>query len=339
MIPLNKNNFDYLKTSKNIVFSLSNLKRYLVTLIFIIIIFSYICKSSLYWLSLIICRFCPYIYLYLIITFNKSFLIFLIFYVPFKYFYNILTNKFLNKTNSFSYYLLLDSTKYIDIHFFNQLEVNYSETYIFLLSPHAIYNQAFIYLFGNLKQRLQKPIIPLVHSLFNLIPFFSEYFSCFNFKTCSLDNINYFLDQQHSIVLTPGGIQEMFLTTPDCESIYIQKRQTIFDLSIKKKIKIVPILVIGESDWYLPPQICKNIPLKYLKLFSYLFSWGQTWKPWLPKKKRLDILFGKSIESPSDSNEGLSKSELLKKAYITQLSELHQQWSQRYQQDRKLIIN
>ena len=333
-----KNNFDYLTTSKNTIFLLRNFKRYLSILILIIIIINYIFKTSLYWLSLVLSRFLPYIYLYFMLTLNKAFLIFLIFYVPFKYFYNISTNNFLNKTNHFSYYLLLNSTKYIDIHFFNQLEANYSEAYIFLLSPHAIYNQAFIYLFGNLKQRLKKPIIPLVHSLFNLIPFFSEYFSCFNFKTCSLDNINYFLDQQHSIVLTPGGIQEMFLTTPNCESIYIQQRQTIFDLSIKKQIKIVPILAIGESDWYTPPKIFQDIPFKYLKLFSYLFSWGKTWKPWLPKKNRLDILFGKPIEFPDDSKEGLSKLELLKKAYITQLSELHQQWNQRYQQNRRLII-
>lgn len=338
MLLMNKSISNNHKIFKSKTYLSNKLRNYLITLILIICIICYLCKTSLYWLSLIFCRFLPYIYFYLILTFNKTFLIFLIFYIPFKYVYTISTNKFLNKTNNFSYYLLLDSTKYIDIHFFNQLEVNNSETYIFLLSPHAIYNQAFIYLFGNLKQRLQKPIIPLVHSLFNLIPFFSEYFSCFNFKTCSLENINYFLDQQHSIVLTPGGIQEMFLTTPDCESIYIQQRQTIFELSIKKKIKIVPILAIGESDWYLPPQICHNIPFKYLKLFSYLFSGGQTLKPWLPKKNRLDILFGKPIEFPDDSNEEISNSELLKKAYITQLKELHQQWNQRYDQNRKLII-
>lgn len=338
MFFVSKNSFDYLKTTKNTTFLFSNFKKYLFILILVIVTNNYIFKSSLYWLSLILCRFLPYIYFYLILTFNKVFFIFLIFYIPFKYVYNTLTKNVLNKTNKFSYYLLLDSTKYIDIHFFNQLEVNNSENYIFLLSPHAIYNQAFIYLFGNLKQRLQKPIIPLVHSLFNLIPFFSEYFSCFNFKTCSLENINYFLDQQHSIVLTPGGIQEMFLTTPNCESIYIQQRQTIFELSIKKKIKIVPILAIGESDWYYPPQIFQNIPFKYLKLFSYLFSWGKTWNPWLPKKNRLDILFGKSIEFLSDSNEEISNSELLKKDYITQLSELHQQWNQRYHQSRNLII-
>ena len=75
-----------------------------------------------------------------------------------------------------------------------------------------------------------------------------------------------------------------------------------------------------------------------MKLFSYLFSWGQIWKPWLPKKNRLDIIFGKPIDLPDESMDKDSKLKLLKEDYIKQIHQLHFDWNEKYQQNRKLVI-
>lgn len=313
------------------------LKIFIIILISLILFYSFFGKQY-YLIALLLVRILPYLFIYELFTLNYRFFLFIFCYIIYKILNDRLFAIKLPYSDSiFGHHFLLDSTNFIDIQFNNQLKINEKKNYIFLYSPHAIYNQGFIYLFGNDKQKFNKKTIPLVHSFFKCVPVVSELFSCFGFMECSKSNINYLLDKKHSIVLSPGGIKELFLTKEKEENIYIKKRNTIFNIAIEKKIEIVPVLGIGESDWYKFLNISKYLPNKYLLLSSYLFSWGKKYKPWLPINNKLTISFGTPI-SLYWKNGSLKNIQELKTEYIIQLKQLHHTGNELNKTQRKINI-
>lgn len=308
-----------------------------IFLIFLVITLTILGKQY-YLIANILIRILPYLFIIELFNLNQNKIIIIVFYFIYKIIYNLYNkNKIPTIDLKFSRNFLINSTKFIDIKILKSLKVNNNQNYIFLFSPHAIYNQGFIYLFGNYKLRNNIKIIPLVHSLFKYTPIISELFSCFGFMDCTRSNIDNLLDQKYSIALSPGGIQEIFITKPDQENIYINNRNSIFKISIIKQVKIVPVLGVGESDWFIPPKFCDKIKMKYFKLANYLLSWGKKYQPWLPRKNKLDLLFGDPIDFLNEKNEIKTVVEL-KKNYIDQLKSLNLKSNQINEQDRKINI-
>ncbi len=295
---------------------------FIISLI-ILIIYLTIFGKKYYLLANILARILPYIFLLLIFNLDRNKIIIIIIYFTYKFIMNSLNKEKIPFIDyQFSDNFIINSTKIVDIKILKPLNITNNENYIFLFAPHAIYNQGFIYLFGNYKLRNNIKIIPLVHSYFKYIPLFSELFSCFGLMECNKGNIHRLLDQKYSIALSSGGIQEIFTTKPNQENIYIKKRNSIFHISLNKKIKIIPILGVGESDWFIPPKFTKYLKGKYIRLSSYLLSWGKTYQPWLPRDNKLSLLFGDPIDF-IDYNGNLKSIEQLKMNFIDQLKYLH----------------
>lgn len=295
----------------------------IIIILIILILYLTIFGKRYYLLANVLVRIIPYVFAILLIKLDLNKTIFIIVYFIYKLIINNLNLKKIPLIDKkFSDNFLIDSTKIIDIRILKPLNILNNQKYIFLYAPHAIYNQGFIYLFGNYKFRNNTKIIPLVHSYFKYIPLVSELFSCFGFMECTKSNINFLLDQNYSIALSAGGIQEIFKTKENEENIYIKKRESIFQISLNKKVKIVPILSIGESDWFTPPNFSQYLKGKYVRLVSYLLSWGKTYQPWLPKGDRLSLLFGDPIDF-IDYNGNLKSIDQLKMNFIEQLKYLH----------------
>lgn len=317
----------------------------IATLLLIFIITCMILNKRRYYLiSIVLTKFLPYYGLLFLFTLNIQNTLTVIFYLSYKFIkYSLQRNKIpqLNDKNTQKYLndFLIDSKRYIDINVITKPKLRKNKNYIFLYSPHAIYNQGFIYLFGlnDTKTFIDKEkyrrIIPLVDPMFNSVPFISELFSNFGFMGCGKEQINMLLKSGNSIALTVGGIQELFKTEPQSESIYIKNRNSIFDISLTKNVEIVPVFASGESDWYEPFFKYEGLPNKYLSIITYLFSWGKLCKPWMPKKNKLSIIFGCPISINKHST-----SKKIKKEYIEQIKFLHETLNEYNKENRQLKI-
>jgi hypothetical protein len=299
----------------------------------LIVIFLVINKKQYYLLSLVLTRILPYYFILCIATYSVQTALILILYFTYKYInyiYNkdIIPNLDNKHIQTYLNDFLIDAKKHIDISVINKPEINPNKNYIFLYSPHAIYNQGFIYLFGLndthafINKEHHRRIIPLVDPMFNLVPLISELFSHFGFMDISRKTIDKLLDEGNSIALSAGGIQELFKTEENVESVYIKNRNTIFEIARQKNVEIIPVFASGESDWYIPFFKCDCMPSKYISIGTYAFSWGKLFQPWLPKKNKLTIAFGNPISIDYAHNQN-NTSKIIKQQYIKQVKELH----------------
>ena len=267
----------------------------------------------------------PYFMLLGLASLSVQKCIIFVFYLSYKFIKYQLTKNTIKQLNvphiqQFLNDFLVDSKRYIDIKVVNKPKLSQHKKYIFLYSPHAIYNQGFIYLFGLddniLNKRQNKRIIPLVDPMFNGVPIISDFFAHFGFMECSREKIEDLLDNDYSVALSCGGIQELLTTETDVESIYIKKRNSIFKIAQEKNVEIIPVFSSGESDWYEPLFKCNKMPSKYMSIFTYTFVWGKLFQPWMPKKNKLSIIFGKPIKITNDWNE-------MKNNYVNEVEHLH----------------
>lgn len=323
---------------------LTHIFNFVTIILLLITLFLVINKKRYYLISIVLIRFLPYYVLLYLTTLNIQKALIIILYLSYKYIkYNL--NKYtipnLNNINSQTYLdnFLIDVKRYIDINIINKPILKPDKNYIFLYSPHAIYSQGYIYLFGLndtqlfIDKKKHRRIVPLVDPMLNNIPFMSELFTNFGFMGCGRDQVNKLLDNGNSIALVVGGIQELFKTESNTESIYINKRNSIFDISLQKNIEIVPVFASGESDWYEPIFKCDNIPNKYLSAGTYFFSWGKLYVPWMPKKNKLSIAFGEPI-----STQKFNTIDMIKQKYIKDVKYLNDVLNRHNKDNRPLKI-
>ena len=150
---------------------------------------------------------------------------------------------------------------------------------------------------------------------------------------CNYKNLNELLVRKKSVGLIPGGLEEAINTKQNKETIFINRRKGIFELSIKHKTPIVPIMAIGESDFYSYPHLSKKITSKIIRLFLYTLSWGKLFIPWKCQKNNIHIMFGEPIY-PSDRDSW----SILKEKYISSLKNLHMKLNDETNQQRELVI-
>ena len=229
-----------------------------------------------------------------------------------------------------------NSTKFINYHLLNLPKINEHENYIYLYSPHALYAHGFLHLFGSFNGIMKKPIVSLVHRFFFITPFLGDLFDNCGFMECNYENLNELLARKRSVGLIPGGLEEAINTRQNKETIFINRRRGIFELSIKHGTPIIPIMAIGESDFYSYPNLSKRITGRIIRLFLYTLSWGNLFIPWKSQKNNIHIIFGEPIyPSILDSK---SNFEDLKEKYISSLKNLHIKLNNKTNQQRELVI-
>jgi 1-acyl-sn-glycerol-3-phosphate acyltransferase len=67
------------------------------------------------------------------------------------------------------------------------------------------------------------------------------------------------LDNQYSILVLPGGMDEQLLTQYQKETIYLRKRKGFIKLSLRKGVPVVPVYVFGSSDQFVTSNICFGV--------------------------------------------------------------------------------
>ena len=105
------------------------------------------------------------------------------------------------------------------------------------------------------------------------------------------------LSEGNSVVIYPGGEDELIRSTPGSEVVCIGNRKGIFEIAIKANVKIVPTLCYYESDLF---SNWANVPFRtWMKKTigtAAQFTWGHPFIPFYPKMfKVLEIVIGDPI--------------------------------------------
>ena len=64
------------------------------------------------------------------------------------------------------------------------------------------------------------------------------------------------LDNQYSILVLPGGMDEQLVTQYQTETIYLRKRKGFIKLAMRKGVPVVPVYVFGTSDHFVTSNSC-----------------------------------------------------------------------------------
>ena len=64
------------------------------------------------------------------------------------------------------------------------------------------------------------------------------------------------LDNQYSILVLPGGMDEQLVTEYQKETIYLRKRKGFIKLAMRKGVPVVPVYVFGTSDHFVTSNPC-----------------------------------------------------------------------------------
>ena len=307
----------------------------LLLLILLFIIYLHVFGNNYYIVTIFLIKVGPFMFLMLLLSGNILFLVYFLFHSVYRLFiHDFYKYRIPTQINiSYIYEMNQNSTKFINYHLLNLPKINKQENYIYLYSPHALYAHGFLHLFGSFNGILEQPIISLVHRFFFITPFLGDLFDNCGFMECNYKNLNELLVRKKSVGLIPGGLEEAINTKQNKETIFINRRKGIFELSIKHKTPIVPIMAIGESDFYSYPHLSKKITSKIIRLFLYTLSWGKLFIPWKCQKNNIHIMFGEPIY-PSDRDSW----SILKEKYISSLKNLHMKLNDETNQQRELVI-
>lgn len=197
-----------------------------------------------------------------------------------------------------------------------------NKQYIFTVHPHAswAFGSNILANSGILKFH----IFLMVHKIFFFLPFLRSMANYFYFMACDKESIQSVLNSKYSIMIVPGGEEEMLRSRIHSENVYISNRTGIFHLAIKNKTPIVPILNYNETDAYYNWNTDNAINIrKMLKKFFgtyFQFAFGKIESlgimPRVPVK--LEFVIGKPIY---DSNIHLFKSK-----YIDELKRMRSEF-------------
>lgn len=136
------------------------------------------------------------------------------------------------------------------------------------------------------------------------LPIVKEFVGWAGAFPCHGEDIRAMLKSKQSVVLYPGGLNEI----PGATYLQTYKRRTGFiKIAMELGVDIVPCWVDGENELYDVYHPFPTLQHWCYRQFRYpwpLISWGWRWVPFLPKSNPLTVIVGDPITThPSGSIE------------------------------------
>uniref|UniRef100_A0A7S0VKA2 Acyltransferase n=1 Tax=Polytomella parva TaxID=51329 RepID=A0A7S0VKA2_9CHLO len=141
------------------------------------------------------------------------------------------------------------------------------------------------------------------------------------------------LRQSKSVVLVPGGVQEVLLLEKNKEVLFLKSRKGFIRLAIRNGAPVVPIFAFGQTRTYSwarlgPPIVPQSLVDRLSRLIGAvpIFMYGLYGTP-LPHRTPMHVVIGKPIDlgrpstNPTDEEveEGL-------KTYIQAMKDLYERY-------------
>lgn len=145
------------------------------------------------------------------------------------------------------------------------------------------------------------------------IPFLRTIFGWFGSISSSRHSIKKQL-QKTNVILYPGGIAELFMSSDKVEQIYFKKRLGCIKLAIEANSDIIPVYFFGNTHCL---TLVNNRFISYisrkLKISLCLF-WGRWGLP-IPRPTKMVLAVGKRVKLPSVKDKSEITEEMVKKCH------------------------
>ena len=144
------------------------------------------------------------------------------------------------------------------------------------------------------------------------------------------------LEKDISVCVYPGGSKEIFKTNPasTVTRLVLKERKGFIKLAIAHGADLVPVFVFGEkylySMWRPPRRIWQTL-LKTYKV-PLIFFWGQ-FGTWVPYRKSLGVVYGKSIPVQQEDKPSEESVERLHKEYVAAIVTLFEEYKEQFGYD------
>ena len=119
------------------------------------------------------------------------------------------------------------------------------------------------------------------------------------------------LDEDHSVLLIPGGVQECLFMRHGTETIFLRKRMGFIKMAIQSGAQLAPAFAFGQSDIYgywRPGTPAMQRAMSRLLGFAPMVFWGR-WGTPIPRRVPVNVFVGDPIpvkRNPAPSNEDVA---------------------------------
>jgi len=238
--------------------------------------------------------------------------------------------------------------KYLGDYFPAKLEfqerLDPSKTYIFAAHPHGLFSWGVWSHFMNEVTALQECLNGVDCRILTLDPNFKflvwrDVWLGLGLASVSKESCDYLLSRGTSVLIAPGGTEEMFYSHPGTNKIL--QRKGFIRLALEHGANLVPIFTFGETDLFSqianpPGSLMRRLQIWYKKYLpnSLIFFWGRY--ALLPRKQEIFTIIGKPIEVQKKANFQEKDVNELHKKYFDALSALYYEYADKYGKGIKL---
>ena len=180
-------------------------------------------------------------------------------------------------------------------------KLDHKNKYMFLEFPHGIFPVAqFVSVSEIPNITPNKGMRVLGASIVFFFPIIRHIKSWIGAIPASRQAVRKVFSQGNNCVILPGGIAEMFVTSPDEEVIYLKRRLSTIQLCIQEGAHIVPVFFFGNSRLFDVPQNVVGpesllASISRAMQASFIIFYGRHYLP-VPYRRPLHMVFGDVIE-------------------------------------------
>eukprot|EP00834_Sanchytrium_tribonematis_P001437 NODE_35_length_36362_cov_0.944434.p13 type:complete len:304 gc:universal NODE_35_length_36362_cov_0.944434:5671-6582(+) len=210
--------------------------------------------------------------------------------------------------------------------------------YMFAYSPHGIIGTGSFLSFGTnangLTKYYKRPVRVLTIDFNFYMPIFRDVFILLGYLSCSKETMQKNLKEGNSLVILPGGAQEVTYFDKNNINVIIDKRYGFFKLVIENGVDLVPVLGFGENDIHRIINISHPVIVKLQSILKTYFGFmaipfiGEY--GFIPYNKKLTTVIGSPISVKKNSKPLASDIRSLQEQYKAELLRVFDKYKSLY---------
>ncbi|EDQ89521.1 uncharacterized protein MONBRDRAFT_32328 [Monosiga brevicollis MX1] len=236
--------------------------------------------------------------------------------------------------------------------FARQKTLNPEHRYIFGFHPHGVLPISIGFVQNNAKWRQQFPGVepaPVTSSILHHVPLMRDFLQVVGGGDVSKRGIAVTLQREKSVILVPGGQQEMIYTSSTREVVTICSKHKGFvrlayqlAAASEEPLHLVPMFNFGEN------KILDNVPapiswqqasVRWLRANVFFGPWGRFGLPGVPRNAEMHLAVGEALRVPRVAQPTKEDVDMLHGRYMQLLKEAFDEFKGKTSAYRQAVMD
>lgn len=142
----------------------------------------------------------------------------------------------------------------------------------------------------------------------------------------------------YNVCIVPGGIAEMFLSTPKEERVFLKSRKGFIKLAIQQGCDLVPCYHFGNTQILSMFNPASGVLMRFSRKLrmSLIFCWGRYFLP-LPRQHKIVMVIGRPMQVPHIVHPTDEQIAEVHKQFVARLQELFDANKHRVDWENKIL--